>query len=72
MTEINEKTFIGLENLQDLNVSYNQLTEIKENSFSGLNNLRELALVGNQFTEIKKKHLLDLIICKSCIWLAIN
>ncbi len=29
-------------NLQQLNLSFNQIREIKENSFSGLNNLRKL------------------------------
>jgi len=41
-------------NLQQLNLSFNQITEIKENSFNGLINLQQLSLDYNQITDIKE------------------
>ena len=51
---------MGLNNLQKMNLSYNQLTELKDNSFINLNNLQVLYLDINQLTELKENTFIGL------------
>ena len=56
LTEIKEKTFIGLINLQLLSLNSNQLLEINENTFIGLKNLRIVSMSKIHLTAVQKMH----------------
>lgn len=49
--ELVDETFYGLGNLENLDLSGNQLTALDSNSFKGLIRLRHLNLAENKFSE---------------------
>ena len=51
---IDENTFNGLNNLENLNLLYNYITKINPSTFINLEKLKELNLSGNELEEINK------------------
>jgi Leucine-rich repeat (LRR) protein len=56
-----------LENLQELDISRNQLIEINENTFNGLKNLQHLDLSENRLKEMDK-NILENSLINICIY----
>jgi Leucine-rich repeat (LRR) protein len=55
LTQLNgSEVFSGLENLEDLDMSYNSLTRLEEGTFSNLKKLKNLRLDFNLITSISK------------------
>jgi Leucine-rich repeat (LRR) protein len=46
------RAFVGLENLETLDLSKNRLTHLMKNTFKPLHNIKEINLIGNQLTTI--------------------
>ena len=59
ITGIAENAFNGLENLQQLNLSYNEISNIEEVNWDGLENLQMLWLYENKITNKQKEELMD-------------
>ena len=53
LTTIQSESFVGLNSISYLGMSFNFVITIVQNAFKGLNNLKDLNLSNNHFTEIE-------------------
>lgn len=54
LEKIEANAFLGLDNLEKLNLPYNGIKILRSHSFKGLNNLKELNLAGSSIKQLEK------------------